>query len=111
MILKSGHQCYNVTCKVCGVNHDERSDHKCYIRPPAKLHVVNDNYTIFDFEATQNTGKHIVNLAVAQYMDNDKNYIFRSNKEFCMSVISTTTIENPAISNISSIPNMSIQYR
>ena len=41
-----------------------------------------EKYIFYDFEATQNTGIHTINLSIAQDFDG-KEYIHNSNEEFC----------------------------
>ena len=45
-----------------------------------------EKYTFYDFEATQNTGTHTINLSIAQDFDG-KEYIHNSIEEFCKGFI------------------------
>ena len=68
----------NVTCRQAKLNDDsiKRKDWCCSGKTHSTL------YIFFDFEATQNTGKHEVNLSVAQDYDG-KEYIHENIDDFC----------------------------
>lgn len=59
-----------------------QKDHKCYMMP-TPIKEPSEKYIYFDFEATQNTGKHVVNLSVSQYHDNPEPIIHHNLDEFC----------------------------
>ena len=61
------HRCGDFWCGNCKIVANEK-EHKCFMMPK-KCNKHNDKIIFFDFEATQNTGKHIVNYAIAEYYD------------------------------------------
>ena len=99
------HKCGYCECNNCGKYVD--SSHKCYmkkLRPkggnclnkmPCKnnssikktdwcysCRTYTEKYLFYDFECTQNTGTHTVNLSIAQDFDG-KEYVHNSIDEFC----------------------------
>lgn len=82
------HECYTKTCVTCKVKYNEMENHKCYMQKE-DLMKPSDKLIFFDFEATQETGKHVVNYGVAKYYDSDKSYIFKDNESFCKWLIKT----------------------
>jgi hypothetical protein len=59
------HRCGDYWCGNCKCVANEK-EHKCYMMPK-KVNIASENIIFFDFEATQNTGKHIVNYCIAKY--------------------------------------------
>lgn len=77
------HVCGTTRCPSCK-EFVEAVNHRCYLRPVASK-PPSDRLIFFDFETDQQTGEHIVNLAVAQYKDG-KEEVFKgydSCKKFC----------------------------
>ena len=99
------HKCGYCECNNCGKYVD--SSHKCYMKKvkakggnclnkmPCKnngsikktdwcysCRTYTEKYIFYDFEATQQTGKHIVNLSIAQDFDGNE-YVHNSIDEFC----------------------------
>ncbi|GFU58563.1 uncharacterized protein TNCV_4068761 [Trichonephila clavipes] len=63
---KSQHRCEEKRCPSCKKTVSE--SHMCYLqKEPAKK--CNEKLIFFDFETDQTTGEHVVNFAVAQYLD------------------------------------------
>jgi len=74
------HKCGEYFCRNCECVVDK--DHRCYMMPKnIKKH--NDKYIFFDFEARQETGKHIVNYCIAQYFDDPEPIEFFDRNSFC----------------------------
>jgi hypothetical protein len=59
---KDKHKCNYSVCRICS-QYVETKKHLCYLQKPKPKPYTKTIY--FDFEARQETGKHIVNLAVA----------------------------------------------
>ncbi len=74
------HKCGDYECKSCG--QVVGKDHKCYLFPKP-IKPFSEKYIFFDFEATQNTGKHEINLAVSQYYDSPTPIIHYDIDSFC----------------------------
>ena len=74
------HTCGDYKCRNC--NKMVSKDHKCYMMPTSKTEP-SEKYIFFDFEATQDTGSHIVNLSVSKYFDDDEPIIHYDTKSFC----------------------------
>ena len=64
----SEHRCGDTWCKNCDCKINENDGHKCYMMPK-KIKDTDTNYIFFDFECSQNTGRHEVNYCIAQYYD------------------------------------------
>ena len=77
---KETHICGEYKCPMCKCK--VQKDHKCYMLPQ-KPNDFNENIICFDFEATQDKGEHIVNLAVSKCMGNDIPIIHKNIDEFC----------------------------
>lgn len=67
---RESHRCDTVKCPSCSsfVNFAE---HRCYLRkvPPKNP---SEKLIFFDFETDQSSGEHVVNFAVAQYLDGEE---------------------------------------
>ena len=63
--------------KPCKNNHSIKKTDWCY---PCRTYT--EKYMFYDFEATQNTGTHTVNLSIAQDFEG-KEYMHNSIEEFC----------------------------
>jgi len=74
------HRCGDYWCGNCGVVANDK-EHKCYMMPK-KVNNPNENVIFFDFEATQDTGQHIVNYAIAEYYDSPEPIEFFNIKDF-----------------------------
>lgn len=74
------HKCGDTFCKNCKQVVGE--NHRCYMFPQ-KLKESSEKYIFFDFEARQETGKHIVNYCIAQYFDNPDPIEFFDRDSFC----------------------------
>ena len=61
------HRCGDYWCGNCKIVANSK-DHKCFMMPK-KCNNPNNKIIFFDFEATQDTGKHIVNYGIAEYYD------------------------------------------
>ena len=60
------HECGEILCKVCDQFHNEEEDyHKCYMRAFSS-DLKPDKFIFYDFECTQENGKHTPNFVVAQ---------------------------------------------
>lgn len=55
------HMCGYDICRTC-FKYVDMENHKCYLQPPTKEHKTDNGYIYADFEATQETGTHEVNL-------------------------------------------------
>jgi hypothetical protein len=62
--LEEHHVCGESFCRSCKKFHQDKH-HKCYFRSTTNLKNP-DKFIFYDFECTQETGKHIPNLVVAQ---------------------------------------------
>jgi hypothetical protein len=79
----SKHVCGYRFCRTC--KKYEHVNHKCFIQPLAMPKEYTEDYIWFDFEAEQTTGKHVVNLGVAQYFDESKPMkVIQTIQEFCL---------------------------
>ena len=58
------HVCGEKWCSNCDCKVDK--DHQCYMMPK-NIKESSEKYIYFDFEATQDTGKHVVNFSVSKY--------------------------------------------
>ena len=95
----NNHKCGYTECNNCGKYVDKT--HKCFMKKVRAKggHCINKNpckskktcyscrtytekYIFYDFEATQNTGTHTVNLSIAQDFEG-KEYVHNSIEEFC----------------------------
>ena len=64
---KSRHECWTRDCATCGVRHDTRAAHECFMQPSGVKLGENRVRIYYDFESMQETGCHIVNFAHARY--------------------------------------------
>lgn len=71
------HRCGTTKCPSCK-KYVIAAEHQCFLRV-IPSHEPSDKLIYFDFETDQSSGEHIVNLAVAQYVDGNEN-IFRGYK-------------------------------
>ena len=77
-VKAKGGYCTVDTMKPCKNNYDSiKKADWCY---PCRTYT--EKYMFYDFEATQNTGTHTVNLSIAQDFEG-KEYIHNSIEEFC----------------------------
>lgn len=76
------HLCGSKECPKCKVLYKLDEDHKCFMQP-VELAKPSENIIFFDFECNQETGSHEVNLCIAQYLNGDEFFKFRTNDEFC----------------------------
>ena len=77
---RNNHTCGEYWCNNCKTVVNK--DHKCYMMPkPIKQ--IQEQYIFFDFEATQNTGIHKVNLSVSQYFHDPTPIIHYDTEKFC----------------------------
>ena len=87
MYIDSSHKCYmkklrpkggNCLNKIpCKNNNSIKKTDWCY-----SCRTYTDKYIFYDFECTQNTGTHTVNLSIAQDFEG-KEYVHNSIEEFC----------------------------
>ncbi|GFX12400.1 uncharacterized protein TNCV_1035871 [Trichonephila clavipes] len=63
---KSQHRCEEKRCPSCKKTVSE--SHMCYLQKESAKKC-NEKLIFFDFETDQTTGEHVVNFAVAQYLD------------------------------------------
>jgi hypothetical protein len=63
------HKCGYDTCRNCD-KYIDKLNHKCFIQE-VELKPISDNIIYFDFEAQQETGEHIVNLACLSYVNDE----------------------------------------
>lgn len=66
---KDQHKCGELRCKACKKYFPP--GHLCFLDKKEPLKP-NDKLIFFDFETAQDTGEHIVNFAVLQYMDGEE---------------------------------------
>ena len=76
-IKAKGGYCTVVSKKPCKNNDSIKKKDWCY-----SCRTYSEKYILYDFEATQNTGTHTINLSIAQDF-NGKEYIHNSIEEFC----------------------------
>ena len=76
-VKAKGGYCTVDSMKPCKNNDSIKKTDWCY---PCRTYT--EKYMFYDFEATQNTGTHTVNLSIAQDF-NGKEYIHNSIEEFC----------------------------
>ena len=76
-VKAKGGYCTVDTMKPCKNNDSIKKADWCY---PCRTYT--EKYMFYDFEATQNTGTHTVNLSIAQDFEG-KEYIHNSIEEFC----------------------------
>ena len=76
-VKAKGGNCINGKKEPCKNNDSIKKTDWCY---PCRTYT--EKYMFYDFEATQNTGKHTVNLSIAQDIDG-KEYIHNSIEDFC----------------------------
>lgn len=60
-IDRKDHRCHTIFCHNCKLY--EAVNHRCYMQPREPKEA-NEKYLYADFEATQNTGEHVINLAI-----------------------------------------------
>ena len=65
------HKCGDDWCKNCDCKINTKEGHKCYMMPK-KIKDPTSNYIYFDFECSQNEGKHKVNYCIAEYHTDPK---------------------------------------
>ena len=75
------HKCGDCWCDNCDCKINEKEGHRCYMMPK-KLNKTDENYIYFDFECSQDTGRHTMNYGIAQYHTEDENYEFFTIDEF-----------------------------
>ena len=76
-VKAKGGYCTVDSMKPCKNNNSIKKTDWCY---PCRTYT--EKYMFYDFEATQNTGTHTVNLSIAQDFEG-KEYIHNSIEEFC----------------------------
>ena len=76
-VKAKGGYCTVDSMKPCKNNDSIKKTDWCY---PCRTYT--EKYMFYDFEATQNTGTHTVNLSIAQDFEG-KEYIHNSTEEFC----------------------------
>ena len=76
-VKTKGGNCMTGKKESCKNNNSIKKTDWCY---PCRTYT--EKYMFYDFEATQNTGTHTINLSIAQYF-NGKEYIHYSIEEFC----------------------------
>ena len=76
-IKAKGGYCMVSSKKPCKNNDSSKKKDWCY-----SCRTYTEKYIFYDFEATQNTGTHVVNLSIAQDFEG-KEYIHNSIDEFC----------------------------
>ena len=74
-VMAKGGNCLNK--KPCKNNESIKKTNLCY-----SCKTYSEKYIFYDFECTQNTGTHTVNLSIAQDFDG-KEYVHNSIEEFC----------------------------
>ena len=76
-VKAKGGYCMDNKDKPCRNNDSIKKKDWCY-----SCRTFTEKYVFYDFEATQNTGTHAVNLSIAQDFEG-KEYIHNSIDEFC----------------------------
>ena len=77
---KSGY-CLTGNKEPCKNNYSIKNKDWCH-----SCRTYTEKYIFYDFEATQNSGKHTVNLSIAQDFSG-KEYVHNSIEEFCKDII------------------------
>ena len=80
-IKAKGGYCTTGNKEPCKNNNSIKKKDWCY-----SCRTYTEKYIFYDFEATQNTGTHTVNLSIAQDFEG-KEYIHNSIEEFCKDFI------------------------
>ncbi|MCG8622527.1 MAG: DNA polymerase [Proteobacteria bacterium] len=62
---KDNHECGQVKCYVCSTTHMDHEQHLCYLRSNSSDEEP-EKFIFYDFECTQEDGKHVPNFVVAQ---------------------------------------------
>lgn len=78
---KEEHKCGDAWCKNCDCKVNHKDGHKCYMMPK-KIKDVCDKYIYFDFECSQDTGRHTMNYGIAQYQGESESKEFMNINEF-----------------------------
>jgi len=62
------HKCGDAWCKNCDCKINTMEGHSCFMMPK-KIKDTSDDYIFFDFECSQDTGRHDMNYGIAEYLD------------------------------------------
>ena len=88
------HECGEVKCKVCGEYHLDDGQHLCYMRAFSS-DVEPDKFIFYDFECTQEDGKHVPNFVVAQSVCNEcEKSLLQKKKDASIVVQDVTCVTN-----------------
>ena len=75
------HRCGDDWCKNCNCLINHKDGHKCFMMPKPPNNP-NDKIIFFDFECSQNTGRHTMNYGIAQYYKDPKPIEFMNINQF-----------------------------
>ena len=75
------HKCGDEWCKNCDCKVNSMEGHKCFMMPK-KIKAPSEKYIYFDFECSQDTGRHDMNYGIAEYHDDPEPKEFMNITEF-----------------------------
>ena len=75
------HKCGDCWCKNCDCKINSKEGHRCFMMPK-KIKEATDKYIYFDFECSQDTGRHTMNYGIAEYHDDPEPKEFMNIDEF-----------------------------
>ena len=75
------HRCGDCWCSNCDCKINTKDGHKCFMMPK-KIKSISNRYIYFDFECSQNEGRHIMNYGIAQYHDDPTSKCFYTIEQF-----------------------------